>query len=184
MVKVVAVFGLSGVGKTWLISRYAVSSEALHVQASQLLRQETTKLTGEAVTNEGLRKGAVLDNQSLLVQAFSKVAASATKPIIFDGHCVVDTGDRLIEIPSGVIKALLPSGIVFVHDRAAAIVARRAGDIARARLVRSEGEIELQQERAVAVCRDYAKELGLGLHFVEAGDEAAFGVAISSALAE
>ena len=37
MVKVAAVFGLSGVGKGWLISRYASSHAVLHIQASQLL---------------------------------------------------------------------------------------------------------------------------------------------------
>jgi adenylate kinase len=178
MVRVVAVFGLSGVGKSWLIARMIHSEPMMHVQASQLLRDEKAAITGQTVTNEALRTGAVLDNQSLLVRAFSRVHSAATMPIIFDGHCVVDSAAGLIEIPPEVIEALSISGIVFIEDQPGAIVERRAGDTTRTRPIRSESEIELHQNQALATCLKYAARLQAGLRVVQAGDEPAFRSAI------
>jgi len=180
MVKVVAVFGLSGVGKSWLIARLICSEPIMHVQASQLLREEKAAITGRTVTSEALRTGAVLDNQSLLVRAFSRVRSAATMPIAFDGYCVVDSAAGLVEIPAEVIDALSVSGIVFIQDRLGTIVARRAGDTGRIRPIRSEAEIELHQNQAMATCVKYATRLRVGLHVVQAGDEPAFRTAITS----
>jgi adenylate kinase len=182
MVKVAAVFGLSGVGKSWLISRFAASSHVMHVQASQLLKDERAKVTGELVTSEALRTGAVLDNQSLLIRAFSRTLVIATIPIILDGHCVVDSDAGLIDIPVDVIEALSVSGIVFVQDRPEAIVARRANDRTRTRPAKSEAEIECHQEHAVSLCENYSDQLKIGLHLVRAGDEPTFRAAISAIL--
>ena len=46
MVKVVAVFGVSGVGKSSMISRYASGHAVMHVQASQLLREAKAAISG------------------------------------------------------------------------------------------------------------------------------------------
>ena len=59
-VPIVAVFGLSGVGKSWMITRYIAHNPALHVQASQLLREAKAAFSGENASAEDLRKGAVL----------------------------------------------------------------------------------------------------------------------------
>src|ERR1700753_345358 len=95
MAKVVAVFGLSGVGKSWMISRYVAAENIAHIQASQLMRDASTAGVGKPVTSESLRRGAVLDNQSLLTEAFAKVLAEEARPIIFDGHCLIDAGEHL-----------------------------------------------------------------------------------------
>ena len=155
MVSVVAVFGLSGVGKSWLISRFAAAETVVHAQASQLLREARAAISGRAETQEELRKGAVLENQTLLIEAFARLRASATAPVIFDGHSVVDGRDRLIEIPVDVIQALGPTGLVFIRDDPAAIVTRRAQDKFRIRPARTEAEIGVQQDRAFMVCARY-----------------------------
>jgi adenylate kinase len=76
MAKVVTVFGLSGVGKSWMISRYAEAANVAHIQASQLMRDARAALVGRPVTSENLRRGPVLDNQILLTDAFAKVLAT------------------------------------------------------------------------------------------------------------
>jgi hypothetical protein len=83
-------------------------------------------ITGHAVSSELLRTDTVLDNQSLLIQAFARVLALATELVVFDGHCVVDGGAGLVEIRTEVIKALSITGIVYIQNTPAAIVARRA----------------------------------------------------------
>jgi hypothetical protein len=49
MIGVVAVFGLSGVDKSWLISRFASAHSVRHVQASQLLRDAKAAISGNAI---------------------------------------------------------------------------------------------------------------------------------------
>ncbi len=180
---IVAVFGLSGVGKSWLIGRYAKHSPVLHVQASQLLREAKAAIFGENVTSEELRKGAVLDNQALLIHAFARVRETATQPIVFDGHSVVDNGAQLLEIPTEVVAALAVSHLVFVEDRAKDILERRQNDTMRVRPVRSEAELAYHQQRAKAVCEVYSKNLNLPLTIVMAGDEETFTDALTRAFA-
>lgn len=182
MVKVAAVFGLSGVGKGWLISRFAEGIAIAHAQASQLLREARAEISGRMDSQEELRQGAVLDNQVLLIEAFSRFRAAATKPIIFDGHSVIDAGDQLVEIPVEVIRALAPAGLVFIKDEPAAIIARRAGDRTRIRPVRSEDEIQSHQKRAQVLCEQYAETLGVSLKVVQAGDKDGFSAAMRSIL--
>jgi adenylate kinase len=144
VVRVAAVFGLSGVGKSWLISRYASTNPVMHVQASQLLREAKAAISGAVITSEDLRTGPVLDNQQLLVSGFATARATAVMPIIFDGHCLIDSGTHLIEIPVEVIEALSVSGLVFIRTDAHAIVERRRNDTIRSRPLRSLEEILLQ----------------------------------------
>jgi hypothetical protein len=46
-----------------------------------------------------------LDNQRLFITAFSLAVETAVTPVIFDGHCLIDSGSHLIEIPVEVIEA-------------------------------------------------------------------------------
>jgi len=181
---VVAVFGLSGVGKSWLVSRYANSHAVMHVQASRLLRDAKAAISGTAVTSEELRTGAVLDNQQLLTAAFSTIRTNAATPIIFDGHCLVDSGKELIEISVEVIEALFLSGLVFVQSNPQEIVAKRTYDTTRIRPLRSVEDVNLQQQHASSICEGYAKRLNLNLHVVNAGDEVGFAAAMALLLAE
>jgi len=174
MAKVVAVFGLSGVGKSSMIARYAASANVAHVQASQLMRDAKAALVGKPVTSESLRRGPTLDNQSLLTDAFAKVFPDEARPIIFDGHCLIDAGDHLIEIPVDVIRQLRPSGIVLVYAPPDEIVSRRENDTSRQRPVRTPCALSTQQDRCVVICTDYAERLGIRFDRVRSGDEHAF----------
>ena len=182
MVKVAAVFGVSGVGKSWLIARFGEAASIAHAQASQLLRDARAEISGRLDSQEELRQGAVLDNQALLIEAFANFRLVATNPIIFDGHSVIDAGHQLVEIPVEIIRAIAPAGLIFIKDEPAAIVARRAHDTARPRPVRSESEILVHQNRARALCERYAEALDIRLTLVQAGDKAEFSSAIESIL--
>jgi adenylate kinase len=182
MANVVTVFGLSGVGKSWMISRYAAAANVAHIQASQLMRDAKAALVGGTVTSENLRRGPVLDNQSLLTNAFAKILADEARPIIFDGHCLIDAGENIIEIPVDVTRQLQPSGVVLVYAPPDEIVTRRERDASRERPVRTVDALAMQQDRCVAICRDYAEQLGSKLERVRAGDERRFAQAVSQFL--
>lgn len=174
MARVVTVFGLSGVGKSWLISRYAAIANATHIQASRLMRDARASLVGQAVTSEDLRLGPVLDNQSLLTKAFNEILATETQPIIFDGHCLVDVGEQSVEIPVDIIRQLRPSGIVLVHAPAVEIVRRRESDFSRERPSHNADALTAQQVSCVAICTSYGEQLGVDFVQVRAGDEREF----------
>jgi adenylate kinase len=174
MAKVIAVFGLSGVGKSWMISRFTANTDVAHVQASHLMRDAIAARSGTTVTSEDLRRGTVLDNQAILVDAFSRTIATETRPIIFDGHCLVDAGDSVIEIPPDVIRQIMPAGIILIHAAANEIVTRRQNDISRHRPDRSAAELAAQQERCVKLCAEYGHGLGVEFAKVQSGDEDGF----------
>jgi adenylate kinase len=174
MAKVVAVFGLSGVGKSWMISRYTNAANVAHIQASKLMRDAIAAQEAMMVTSEDLRSGPVLNNQNMLTDAFAKVRASEARPIIFDGHCMVDSGEQPIEIPIEVISRLQPSGIILVYAPAAEIVSRRESDTSRQRPARTSSALSAQQDRCVVICTDYADRLGIGFDQVRSGDERVF----------
>jgi adenylate kinase len=179
---VIAVIGLSGVGKGWLISRFAKEHTAHHVEASRLLKEAKKATSGAHVTSEELRTGAVINNQDLLISAFLAEREKTSGLILFDGHCIVDSGAELVEIPVDVFKAISPSGIILICSEPATIADRRAGDTARTRPARSAAELHQHQERTRTICTSYAEFLGIGLHTVEAGDETAFTSAVSTIL--
>jgi hypothetical protein len=77
VVQVVAVFGVSGVGKSWLISRFAAANVVAHAEASRLIREAKEAIDGNDTNSEELRKGPILDNQKLLIQAFAALPASS-----------------------------------------------------------------------------------------------------------
>ncbi len=166
----IAIFGISGVGKTWLASRLAERRGMRHVQAGELLRLAKEDVEGRATTAEELRTGAVLDNQALLLQAFRRVGASEQRHIIFDGHSIVDTDAGLVEVPVAVIEGLNPCAIVFVKGEPREIAGRRSADSSRRRPLRSTEELAQHQALALTVCERYSAALGVPLIVVGSGD--------------
>lgn len=167
------VFGVSGVGKTSLISR-AVQREdtLLHVQASELIRRG---LTGPAPSSELLQNSGrdkIIDNQSILIRMFKNVRRSnPDKLIVLDAHSVVDTGDQIVRIPVAVIHDLQLDHLIFMRSSPDKIVDQRKRDQGRTRPKRTIAEIASMQCQALDVCQEYASQLRLPLSIVSARDE-------------
>lgn len=179
--RVLAVFGISGVGKSWLIGRFLETHDLVHAQASALMREAKAKQLQHAVDSEQLRTGAVVDNQVLLVEAFDALRRSETRDIIFDGHNLIDTNDGFVEIPFEVIEALRPSAILVVADEPAAIAARRAADTERVRPARSIEELHDYQQRVMAIAESHAERLGIPFARIRSGELDVFASQILSA---
>lgn len=169
----VLVFGLSGVGKSWLCARIASLEGYCHVSGSTLLRMAMNK-AGSSSTSEQLRNGQVLENQALLIAGFNALRTTESRPIIFDGHNIVDQDDRLLEIPLSVVEQLNPVGIVFVSASPALIRERRAADIARVRPDRSKDQLDLHQRRGIRLAAEYARLLGVPFHQIDSAQEPLF----------
>lgn len=170
--KVIAVFGISGVGKTFLVSRFVADQQAFqHLQAGELIRDAIRMTPGSP---ESLRTAAVervLNNQEFLVSAFARFREeNPLTHVIFDGHSVIDNDSCLLDIPVDVVRRLDPDRLVFIQDSPEKILQRRAADDSRVRPIRSSDELGRHQDRAWMVCQEYAQTLSLPLDLVPADD--------------
>ena len=165
---VVAMFGLSGVGKGWMASAVCTRQPAiLHLEASALLRAALNQ-PGEILRTA--TEDVIAHNQRRLAAAFAAArTAEPERPILFDGHCVIDNDAGLVDIPAAVIASLQPDHIVFVADEGAAIAARRLAD-ARHRPLRTVDDLERHQARAQNLAQSYALALGISFEGVRSGD--------------
>ena len=86
---VVAVVGLSGVGKSTLLknARRRVSFE--YLQASNLIKAEQQARLDELVAHDLLREKNIHDNQALLISGFIRNAPKEGL-VVLDGHTVID----------------------------------------------------------------------------------------------
>lgn len=174
--RIIGVFGISGVGKSTLISeaRRAVPS-SLHLQASALIKDG---LRNPESTSESLRRrpgGQIRSNQDILVDSFWRAVNSQSCPVVvFDGHLVIDTDRELVEIPQKVIEELMPSVMVHVEDDVATIAIRRAQDQNRVRPVRSAEALAQHQRLSRKLCESYASAMGTELVVYQSDDVALF----------
>jgi adenylate kinase len=170
-VNVIAVFGISGAGKSSLI-RDAVKGidGILHLTASTLIKQG---LSDTSVTSEKLRKSTseqVSANQRILVAMFDRaVAEHQGGLVIFDGHVIIDTDAELIEVPLDVVAAIRPRTIVHVEASPEAVAERRQRDGQRTRPRRTIPVLAEHQLRSRELCQRYAGALCIDMHIIADG---------------
>lgn len=181
MGRVLAVFGISGVGKTFMASRFASAHDARHVRASELIRTAKSVSTKIRSTDE-LLSDNILENQRLLVQAFKQLRASEARDIIFDGHSVIDGETGPTIIPLEIIRAIGPAGFIFIHDDPTKILQKRISDKSRLRPERDVDALTNHQTHALEICIQYSSQLALNLSIVDAGDWQAFELAATALL--
>lgn len=170
MKRVVAVFGLSGVGKSTTVSRVVTAADgvATSINAGDLIRR---RRSGGAQELRQLSAGEIQSNQELLIK---EVAAERTRPgppiLLLDGHCVIDNGEELVRIPVGVIERLGLSAIVYLTADACEIRERRRLDSGRTRPDLDTVEVARHQEVGLAACTSYSVELELPTMVVSAAE--------------
>ncbi|AYO81762.1 ATP-binding protein [Methylobacterium brachiatum] len=159
MTKKVALLGLSGVGKTTFVARIQERLPVLHLQASALIKTEQARVAAHSDSSEALRLGAVLDNQSLMIAAFRRISATATLPVIFDAHSVIDGRNGLVEIPSEVFSPLGLAAIFFLKADPIIIAQRRLIDTGRDRPIRTSDLLAEHQAIAQAAAERIAVDI-------------------------
>ena len=97
--RVLAVFGISGVGKSELATRAALLDRGLrHVTASQFLSSEEKQATA---------LDAIIQNQWRIVRSFLQLRACETaRTILLDAHNIVEANGRHFRVPVKVLAAL------------------------------------------------------------------------------
>ncbi|KAF5880555.1 MULTISPECIES: AAA family ATPase [Rhizobium] len=146
--KVVALAGLSGIGKSTLLEDARRRLVFEHLQASDLIKSERQERQGKPVAHDLLREGNIDDNQTLLLSGFMRHAPKEGL-IVLDGHTIIDTPDGLVEISPSIFSAIGVSRFVVLVDDVEKIALRRLSDTRRTRPFRSSEELAEHQERSV-----------------------------------
>lgn len=169
---VIGVFGISGVGKSWLVGEVAARiPRTLHLQGSALIKQG---LADPSMSSEELRRASgdrIVANQRILIAMVNRaVAEHPSSLVLFDGHLLIDTPAEMIEIPLEVIAALQLKLLVHVEAEPTQIAARRHGDAFRTRPARDIDTLAAHQNRSRDLCKAYGCHLGIPIHIVVSGD--------------
>jgi adenylate kinase len=167
MIENIAIFGVSGVGKSTLIEHFiANDSSWTHLQAGQLIRSELKNIDHDKLRLEG--NEAILKNQYLMIDAFwREIENQKLTKVIFDGHSIIDTGTEILNIPEDVIKALKPTKLLFIKVEPSIILDKRSKDTNRDRPLLSEEVINKQQEQAIKQFSTYGEALFIEADVIE-----------------
>jgi adenylate kinase len=169
---VLAIVGLSGVGKSTLIGQFEKELPLRHFTASELIKSELALRESQVATSEELRLGPVVDNQILLGSAFARRTEGLEGPVVLDGHVVIDGASGLVDIPASVF-GLGVQHMLFIRASANEVAERRQKDALRARPQRTITEITAHQEHALRRAKTITGQLGIPLAVLDVSNKEA-----------
>jgi adenylate kinase len=172
-----AMFGISGVGKTYMAHAACRKFPSLiHAEAGALLSVELSKSREELRTSS---KGSIESNQRRLISAIQDLRSRfPAQPMLFDGHIFIDNGRELVPVPLEIFKDIDPTVFIWIYDDAEEILKRRRTD-PRSRPLLSTIEIDRQQQFGRDLCTSYASSLKIDFAEVRSGQLTAFFRALS-----
>ncbi|MEQ9396130.1 ATP-binding protein [Haliea sp.] len=164
---VVAVTGISGVGKTTFLRNAAKEIQFQHLTAGSLIA--TARATPDN-SREELRHADLEENQRLLIHGFAQARDSEAALVVLDGHVIIDSEKGITLIPSQVFADLEVNLIVHLEADPIKISQHRAGDANRSRPQLPAKTLFLHQQRSKQHARDLASDLGIGFLEATPGD--------------
>lgn len=160
---IVALTGLSGVGKSTLLAAIADRLPFQHLEASALIKRERETALLQAVEQDQLRHSDLNENQRLLVCGLEASLDAASQLVVLDSHTVIERENDHFLVDPSVFSAVGIAGMVFLREEPQEIARRRASDQSRVRPRKDASDIAKAQGDALTqaelICRKVKKPL-------------------------
>lgn len=158
--RIIAVAGVSGVGKSTFIKQLSDEFLIQHLQASFLIKEGARLRDIKGLEQDALRGLDIDENQALLIYGFKHHKDEAAV-IVLDCHTVIDSPNGFVSISPVIFKEIGVSHMIFLTDSPEAIAARRNIDQSRARPKRSVAEIDKYQFESFMHGYKITQEIGV-----------------------
>lgn len=171
---IVAVLGLSGAGKTTIVSKFVEHYPwAYSVSAGSLLK-DAMAVTDSEELRTAMAAG-IYSNQGRLVAAFRELRCRHPNlHIIFDGHSLIDNDHGLVVVPTETFRQIAPDLIIFLEEDPDVIASRRVADKFRSRPIRNAKELAKHQAIAKEAALEYGRSLSVECRVIASSDHHEF----------
>jgi adenylate kinase len=154
--KIVALTGLSGVGKSTLITAIAARLPLQHLQASALIKKGR-ETSGDAIGHDRLRYSDLDENQLLLVRGLNAAIDQTAQLVVLDSHTLIEREADEFLVEPRVFASVGICGMIFLREEPLEILRRRQSDRSRIRPIKDEAFLAASQANALAqaefICR-------------------------------
>ncbi|UFZ07819.1 AAA family ATPase [Bradyrhizobium ontarionense] len=162
--KIVALTGLSGVGKSTLLVAVAPRLPFQHLEASSLIKKGRAIMLGQTVAQDQLRYSDLDENQNLLVRGLEASINHASQLVVLDSHTLIERDTEHFLIGPEVFAALELAVMIFLREEPHEIEKRRVNDQSRLRPRKDAAALAKVQAEAVAQAELICREIGVPLH--------------------
>jgi len=164
---IIALVGISGVGKTTFLKRLSSQLDFQHLTAGSLIRRARNI---EEISRDDLRLADIDGNQRLLIEGFHLACDRSASHVILDGHCIIHDDLGLEYIDSRVFSELGIEMLVHLEADLRQIQTNRAGDFARNRPFLEIDELQAHQLISFTHAQAIASKLGISFKRVSPSD--------------
>lgn len=170
MTLVIAIVGISGVGKSTFISKLEGKISFQHLSAGQIIRTQRERENARLQDHDTLRKLDIDENQRLLIDGFQNQVDASREIVLFDGHTVIDTPRGLQPIPTEVFNALGIQAFIFLQESPETIGERRNKDASRSRPIIPANEISEHQTFSISTTTEICRKLEVPLLIINTSE--------------
>lgn len=145
MIMIIGLFGLSGTGKSHLVTEMTKDDfNIITIKASDIIR-----LYNSETDFYNLENNIVLNNQHILVYGLKKFSdTNPNKNIIIELHNIIETPNGIFEVPDDILDSLNLYAVCFLETSSKKLISQRKKDDKRVRCILPEKETENLQSRA------------------------------------
>ena len=171
MSRIVALAGLSGVGKSTLLVQAAVRLPFQHLQASALIKKGRELAHGQVVAHDCLRYVDLDENQQFLIKGLKASINPDIRLTVLDCHTLVERDADHFMVQPEVFAAIGLDAMIFLIEESLEIQKRRANDQSRSRPAKTAAALADMQAKAVAQATLICRRISIPLHFASSSLE-------------
>lgn len=160
---IIALLGISGVGKSTALDKLTEIVSFQHVQASAIIKELRGKIETDTLSNDDLRNLSIDDNQQFLIQGFQDALLPTPRLAILDGHSVIETSPGIVLVEPDVFQNIGVEEIIFLADDPGLIAERRRNDRLRKRPPAKVQDVSALQHEALMQAAVIARQLDIAM---------------------